>query len=319
VLILLGSGAPVLAEQSRYPNLAPPGDCAEPRAGWLATTPPWHPGSGPTAAGSEPPAGRLATPAQRLGSGPPAAGSEQPVGRVASLFGSARAEGSDAGTRPLTCGDPVYAGERVATSGGSSVGVLLGEVLAQLDAESAATLGLTPASTADVSLERGSVRVIDPRLSGAPVRLAARDTEASISGNDAEGHLGTGGSGFPMLCGWNAPLTVERGGETAVAVAGACVIAEPRVALRTQRAREDRIAALGATCETAPPIVPIAHLVPLPPVAYQGEGPPLPEAPDEPLRSPCDVPGAGCSGVTLEEQTPTTSPFPGDGSFDGQN
>jgi hypothetical protein len=123
-------------------------------------------------------------------------------------------------------------------------------------------------------------------------------------------------AGSVALCAWRAPLSVERAGASAVVEAGACAIAGPRGALARAPAPGDRIPVLLAPCEERPPLEPLAHLRPLPPVAA-GEpvGPEPPEAPREPPRSPCEV---GCArsggGVTVQEQPPSTDPFPGSGS-----
>ena len=71
-----------------------------------------------------------------------------------------------------------------------------------------------------------------------------------------------------------------------------------------------------------PPIVPMAHLDALPPVAARPDLPELPTARDMPRRSPCDDPGAGCGALDLPgpsviEQPEGTDPFPGGGDFPG--
>lgn len=242
----------------------------------------------------------------------------QPVGHVASLTGRASAAAPGADPRALACGDPVCAGDRISTAADSSAGLLIGDVLAQLDASSRARVGHTPDAVADVSLEQGGVRVVDPRDAGAPARLTAAGAQARIVGNDAEAHVLAEKAGtYALLCEWDAPLEVTRGRERAVAAPGGCLVAKPSEPLYRAGGHEERIAALGGTCDSGPPLA--LHLTPLPLVAAGPPGgPPLPRVSPLPPRSPCDNPGVVCGGVTVVEQDPTTGPFPGGtGTFPG--
>lgn len=242
-----------------------------------------------------------------------------PVGSVASLTGSATAAGPG-GNRSLACGDTLCANDVVSTGAGGSAGVMIGDTLAQIGPDSTARVGRTAADTANVELSRGGVRVVDPSGADAPARLAAGGAEARVVGNDAEGHVLAEKSGsYAMLCEWDEPLEVARGGQTATAAPGECVVAKRNEPLYAAPGHAQRIPALTDTCTPGLPISPLAHLDPLPPVAGgPPEGPPVPQFPPFPPPSPCDQPGVGCLPPTIvESQEPTDSPFPGDGNEGG--
>ena len=113
---------------------------------------------------------------------------EDPIGQVTSLVGAARASGPG-GDRALACGDTVYVGDTVTTGLASSAGILMGDVLARIEAASALEIGRTNEGTPDATLSRGRVRVIDARDGGAPARLSARTIGVEIAGNDMEAYL----------------------------------------------------------------------------------------------------------------------------------
>ena len=112
-----------------------------------------------------------------------------PVGHVASLSGSATAHLPGAAARSIACGDAICAGDSVTTGAASSAGLLVGDVLTQLDADSTARIGMTPESAVDVQLARGGVRMIDPSSGDAPARLSAVGAQGRVAGNDAEGYV----------------------------------------------------------------------------------------------------------------------------------
>lgn len=295
-------------------GLAAPEPCAEP-----------HPGRTPIVS---PHAGAVASsvecrdiPLADVSAGPPG---RAPVARLASLAGEASAQAPGGASRPLACGDAVSAGERVVTGAGSSAGLLVGDVLAQLGAESAVTVGLTHEATADLSLERGGLRIIDPRpgVVAVPARVAALGAELRIAGNDAEARVVSSAQGdYALLCEWDAPLRVATAAGEAVAARGSCIVAKPGEALAGATPQTTRIAALEGSCDPAPPLEPLTHLEPLPPTGAgpPGGAPPLPTPIARSPRSPCDNPGAACAlGTTVVEQEPTTHGFPGGkGSFPG--
>jgi hypothetical protein len=243
-----------------------------------------------------------------------------PVGHVASLTGSATAQSPGAAPRGVACGDAICAGDSVTTGSASSAGLLVGDVLTQLDADSTARIGTTPESAVDVELAQGGVRMIDPSSGDAPARLTAGGAQARVAGNDAEGYVLAEKAGqYAMLCEWDEPLQVSRGPQTATADPGECVVAKPGEPLYGAPGHPARIAALMDSCNPdfaiSPPLDPLPVVAAGPP----GEGPELPDVPLFPPPSPCDVPGVGCTGgPTLEEQPPSEGPFPGGGgSFPG--
>jgi len=192
--------------------------------------------------------------------------------------------------------------------------MMVGDVLTVVGPDSAARIGVTAGGVPDVLLERGGVRLIDPREAGSPAVLAAGKASASFVGNDAEARIGAGET---TVCGWEAPLEVVRD--------GAATSPERCTPARLGGASIGLASADGTTadtCEARPLFSALLHLAPLPPVAGgpPGFGPPLPEIIDAPPRSPCDNPGSGCGrsgdapgGITVVEQTPGDLPFPGGG------
>jgi hypothetical protein len=195
---------------------------------------------------------------------PAVADAPDAVGQVAALSGNVVAQRSGEPPRPLGCRDTVYQGEWVVTSKGSHAGILLGELLAHVGERSALRVGLTPSATADMILETGAVRVIDPRDTGALAQLAVLDAE-----------------------------------EKAAADPGKCVIAKPSEPLYLADAHDQR---LGTPAEDACPLGPVIgaldqHLSP----ADVAAGPPqppwssAPTGPARPPRSPCEPSAAGCA------------------------
>jgi hypothetical protein len=249
-----------------------------------------------------------------------------PLGHVTSLHGDVIAESADGATRPLGCGDRVFAGERLVTGPSSRVGVLFGDVHAQLTEESSLQVGRTPAETSAIRLDAGGVRVIDPRGDGEGATLAALDAQARVLGNDAEAYVFAEKAGrYAMLCEYDAPLPVARGGERATADPGSCVISKQREPLYTARAHDQRLGSLpGDACAPGP----IARAVDdrfTPDVAAPGlpvaTRPDLPTSPDLPPRSPCDEPGSNCvriaSELPMEPPIVVIEPPPGGGDFPG--
>jgi hypothetical protein len=220
------------------------------------------------------------------------------VGQVASVVGKVRAAGPGGADRVLACGDTVYAGDTVSTGLGSSAGIVMNDVLARVDGASAVKFGLTPDGTPDTELDRGRVRVIDARDEGAPARLAARNAQVHVAGNDAEAYLLEEKVGpYAMFCEWDSPLEVSRGSERTQAAPNQCVIAKDSEPLYVADAHEDRIPVEGgAPC---PPVVAAGpHFSPddLPDV---GAGPvetwsSVARGIAPPDRDPCGDPGSGC-------------------------
>jgi hypothetical protein len=234
-------------------------------------------------------------------------GAADPVGHVTTLWGDVVAERPGAPPRPLHCRDAVYQGERLVTADDSRVGVLLGDVLARLGEGSALRVGRTAHAAADVSLEQGAVRVVDPRDAGATARLAVLDAKAKVLGNDAEAYVFSEKTGaYAMLCEWDAPLAVGRADESAVAQPGKCVIAKGSEPLYLADAHEER---LGPPAQDACALGPVIgsldlHLSPADVAAGPLLGPWSDRASglEFPSRSPCDEPGSGCAlGVAPQD------------------
>jgi len=246
---------------------------------------------------------------------PPFAGAdegEDAVGHVATLAGKAVATRPGEAPRELECRDPIYPGDKIETAEGARVGLLVGDLLAHVGQGSE----LQVESGDSLALQKGAVRVIDPRESGGHARLAVLDAEAEVLGNDAEGYVfreKTGG--YAMLCEWDAPLSVARGPEQKQAQPGECVIARSREPIYVAKAHDERLGSPDEDlCSLGPVIGALdLHLSPLD-VALGPPGSPWSGVPAQfasPPRSPCDVPGAPC-GQALEPP-PGTGEVPGGG------
>jgi hypothetical protein len=262
----------------------------------------------------------------------PSARAEDPVGHVTSLVGDVSATGPGGAGRALACGDPVFAGDTVTTGDGASAGILMDDVLARVDAESALTVGRTAAGTPDTRLDRGRVRVIDARDAGEPARLAARNAEMRVAGSDAEAYVLSEKVGpYAMFCEWDAPLAVSRGPESKQADPLHCVIAKDAEPLYVANAHDERIPATGGpTCPDLASLTdPADHFSP---VATRdvAAGPPverwsnLAGGPGVPDRDPCGDPGSGCAitrgapgVIIIDEPPPGGDPQPGGGTFPG--
>lgn len=200
-----------------------------------------------------------------LGAG--AAGADDVLGRVNSVAGEVTAQRLGAEPRAIACGDPVYADDTLRTGRDSRVGVMLDDVSTHLDADTRVSLGRTAQAMPSARLEAGKVRMIDPRDSGAPARLAVLDADAQVIGNDAEGYIFSEKLGpYAMLCEWDAPLPVSRGDEQKSAAPGECVIAKPKEPLYTADAHDTRIPAVADVCAPGPELAslnsPLHHLTP---------------------------------------------------------
>jgi tetratricopeptide (TPR) repeat protein len=273
-----------------------------------------------------------------LGLGWPAAAlAGESVGQVTSAAGEVVAIAADGSERTLGCGDPIYAGDRLATGAGANVGVLSGDYLTQLPDSSRVLFGQTASGAPDATLERGKVRIIDVREGGGTARLAAADAAVRVVGNDAEAYLlSEKVGGYAMFCEWDAPLDVVRRDEQKLADPEQCIIAKPHEPLYVADAHEERIAAgpvetcppdLGALASTDPHFSPIASrdvAAPPPPLVWSS----LPDAPGPPGRNPCELPGSVCGFVAgapptgiivVDEPVPGLGPRDGSPIFTGAN
>lgn len=252
-----------------------------------------------------------------LAAGPVAA--QTAVGQITSLVGKARASGPGGTNRTLACGDTIYAGDTVTTGIGSSAGILMSDVLARVNGASALAVNLTPDGTPDTTLARGRVRVIDAREAGSPAaRLAARNVDVTVAGNDAEAYVLSEKIGpYAMFCEWDAPLAVNRGSESQLANPNQCVIAKDAEPLYISDAHDERIPAAGG-----PPCPPNLAGLAAPgrhfdPTDVAAQGPDrwssLAAGVGLPRRDACDNPGSGCAGgfLVISEPAATTAGQPG--------
>lgn len=190
------------------------------------------------------------------------------VGKVVSVSGTVYAESPAGERRALNYGDEVREGDRVTVGAKGQLGVLSGEVYAQLASGSRVRFGTTAQGAPDLTLEQGKVRVVDTRTDAqAPRhRLATPHVEASGLGTDSEAYVLSERAGaYSMVCEWGEPLSVRRGDEALTAQAGECATAKGHEPLYTSRAHEERIpvavrdvseqpSALGALAERFSPI-----------------------------------------------------------------
>jgi hypothetical protein len=233
----------------------------------------------------------------------PSAASENDgrVGEVTAVLGSATAARPGEAPRPLACGDPVFAGERVTTSEAGGVGLLVGHVYVQLAADSTLRLDRGPEGAPDLGLEAGGVGVVDPHQGGAVARLGALDARATLEGNDLVAHLfAEKAARFAIFCEYGAPLEVARGDERVSAQPGDCVIAKPDEPLYAARAHEERVplAALDACKAPRVALGPAAERfaptdVAAPPISVADF--PEPGEPSSANRDACEQPGLGCT------------------------
>jgi hypothetical protein len=223
----------------------------------------------------------------------------------------------------LACGDTVYVGDTVTTGLASGAGILMGDVLARIDATSALEIGRTDAGTPDTTLSRGRVRVIDARDGGAPARLTAGTTAVQIAGNDTEAYLLSEKVGpYAMFCEWDAPLALRRGAERKTVDPNQCVIAKDSEPLYVADAHEERIpAAAGAPCP--PDLGALAAAGPHFSATDVAAGPPperwsdMARGVSGPRSDSCEDPGSGCVGVVGGGFITITSPPPGGGGQPG--
>lgn len=247
---------------------------------------------------------------------------EEPLGRVSSVAGDATAQRPGERPRPLACDDPIYAGDVLRTGGSSRVGVLSGDVMTELAADSQLHVSRTDRGMPAATLERGRVRVLDSRVAGAPASLAALDVRAEVVGADAEAYIFEEKVGpYAMLCDWDAGLPVARGDERQLAAPRECVIAKPGEPLYTARAHEARIPIAAAEeCGVDPNLLaaragdPLHHLSPAdvaapPPLA--GISRPARPDPITSHRQPCDNPGSCNAGFrAVANSGPPQTPNP---------
>lgn len=269
----------------------------------------------------------------------PVLAADAPIAEVASVKGQVEAVDMNGQVRALHIGDPVFEGESVRTGAGASAGLWHDEALAQLAEKSRARVDRNAAGQARVTLEDGSIRVVDPRETGAPIELVALDSSSTALGGDREARILREKAGaYAMLCDWVKPIAVTRRADGKSARPGDCIIAHPREPLFASPGHDERIPLLAgapALADAGPAIDPASLIDPLPPVGAAGPGPlalagdgagggPGLGAPgsNDALTSACTTIGAGClgekeRGIVVIEPPPTDDPFPGSDGFPG--
>lgn len=244
---------------------------------------------------------------------------ENPIGLVVGMRGQVVARTDAGAARRLDCGDPVYAGEALETGQASRVSVLVGDVYAQLFVGSQADFGATPNGTPDLFLERGRMRVVDPRsdASAADIVVTTPRARTAFARNDVDAYvLGPSGETNAMLCSERTTIDVERvdrGGTAQHTPAGLCTIVsldKPSYQARVPSERIGLREAPDCTLDLASgarfDAVDVAAPNPLP-----GMG--MPDLGAFDPRRPCDVPGSGCGGKPSPPDLvpdPTPDPLP---------
>lgn len=249
-----------------------------------------------------------------LFAGPSMGQATEPVGLVVAMRGQVSAVDAAGQERALTCGDVIGRDELIRTGRASRVAVLTGDVYAQLYVHSAARFGNEADGSARLALERGRMRVIDPRPSAgaAPVHVRASEAQTRFAGNDVDAYvLGPVGATNAMLCSESVDLAVERLGQRTTAQRGQCAIDSRGKSLYRAQVPSTRIALAEAyECELQ---LGIADLFDPTDVATRpGRDTPLPDGWGNTTRDACDDPGSGCSGRSSSGSGDTITPFPSD-------
>ncbi len=136
------------------------------------------------------------------------------VGYVVALSGSAWARdvACEGERRLLVCGDLVFEGERVTTSGNARIGLLAQGLRIEIGADSDVLVNLTPSAAPDLALAEGRLRAGGALArSEAAWRVAAGGFEAEGLGNDVEIEM----DGVATFCEHAKPLALRRPGARA--------------------------------------------------------------------------------------------------------
>jgi len=239
------------------------------------------------------------------------------VGLVVAMRGDVTSQSPSQPERPVTCGDIVHENERVATGVASRVAVLTGDVYAQLFVQSAARFSRAADGSAELDLEQGRMRVIDPRgrVDAVPVHVSASAADARFAGNDVDAYvLGPRGKTNGVICSERVDLSVGRGSENANARPGQCTVASLGKPLYQASFPSERIALAEAyECVLPAAFGPLEqYFDPRDVAAGPDGGLPPPDGLDDAPRDPCDVPGSGCAGILGVAPVDVITPFPSD-------
>ena len=236
------------------------------------------------------------------------------VGLVVAIRGKVTVQAPGERERPVSCGEVVRSGERLTTAAASRVAVLTGDVYAHLFVLSSARLSRGPEGDTTLFLERGRMRVIDPRGrgEGPPLWIATERAQTRFVGNDVDAYvLGPPGATNAMICSEGVELeVVRRDGASAPSAArfGECAIASLGKATYEAEIPSNRIALAEAyDCELPDSLA--ARFTPTDVAAAPSTRLPLPTAKGGLQRDSCDVPGSGCaSPVSVPVDTVLPSP-----------
>ncbi len=248
-----------------------------------------------------------------LGTLPAQRAAAETVGSVISTSGQAYAEGP-AGRRPLECGTPIEAGERVVTPEGALVGLLAGDVYVQLDGGTNLGIDRGADGTPSFDLTSGRARILDTREGGAPLVVKTPGATASGAGTDTEIAIGDTGTEF---CEDSGNLELQPStGSSLIAGAGQCVtLAADGSATASQKTAEAiKLAGADACFDVAI----VDHFTPGVAAPSAATISLAPIDPDRRIFGPCDDPGSGCTrfippppGGEIMEQPPGPVCAPG--------
>jgi hypothetical protein len=228
-----------------------------------------------------------------LALGASAAGSD--IGQVVSLSGQVDVQGSDGATRRLACSDVIRQGDRVITPVNGQVGILAGDVLAQLDAQSRARFGLTAEGGLELGLESGHLRVVDTEADGPAALLSTPHGSTAAAGGEADLYAAPDQSN---LCAWERSLEVAgTAGNRLSAAPGQCVTVKRSGDLSASPAERQGIVGASQSCFGR--IVAVGALFSPTDVAapFPAAGLGAPGDPGTRIRSSCDDPGGVCPGL----------------------
>ena len=241
------------------------------------------------------------------------------AGTVTSVSGAAYAQSFGEGPRALACDDLVRACDRIYTSDGGQVALLVDDVYLQLGSASSLTLEST---LAEFHVDVGTARVIDTRMArdAAHFRLSTPQLASRGLRSDAEVHVGISGADErTKLCSFGDPMTVSTSEGARMVGAGACIevvgsqlttLADGTPSLGLAAPMECRREYYGLVDRFLP--TDVAGPPPVDPFPFVG--------PSDPFgRKSCDDPGSGCSGpppmsspsVFLDSVTGACNGFPG--------
>ena len=215
------------------------------------------------------------------------------AGTVSSVSGAVFAQAPGEDPRSLACDDVVRACDRIFTSDGATVALMIDDVYVQLGQSAVMTV---EAPAADFFVHTGGVRVIDTRSGeAAPFGLATPQFRSRGASADAEVHVGLDFTDDrSRLCSFGNAVYVTTPGRIEAVADGACIdvvgagiqlggSGTPSIALESALECRRDYAGLSnrflPTDVAAPPVLAL-------------RSPPL-NPPGDPPRNPCDIGNCG--------------------------